>query len=186
SPNVIGAVALAASLKFLSQVGMDTIAAHEADLTRYALEKLTSMSGIKVYGSTDPSKAQDRVGAIPFHVEGVQHGLVAAVLGFEGGIGVRDGCFCAHPYILRLLKITDVEYAQFHERVMHRNRADLPGLLRMSFGCYSNFEDVDRLMNMLERITSGNFKGNYEVHKPSGSYFPKGFDPGSVRKYFTI
>ena len=186
SPNVIGAVALAASLKFLSQVGMDTIAAHEADLTRYALEKLTSMSGIKVYGSTDPSKAQDRVGAIPFHVEGVQHGLVAAILGFEGGIGVRDGCFCAHPYILRLLNISDVEYAQFHERVKHRNRADLPGLIRMSFGCYSNFADVDRLVNMLECIISGNFNGHYEVHKPSGSYFPNGYDPTSVRKHFSI
>jgi cysteine desulfurase / selenocysteine lyase len=186
SPNVIGAVALAASLKFLDQIGMDTIAAHEAELTRYALGKLTSLPGIKVFGSTDLSKVEDRVGAIPFQVEGLQHGLVAAILGFEGGIGVRDGCFCAHPYILRLLNITDVEYAHFHEQVQNRNRADLPGLIRMSFGCYSNTDDVDRLVNMLERITSGNFKGNYEVDKPSGSYYPKGFAPESVRKYFTF
>ena len=170
----------------LNEIGMDTIAAHEAELTRYALGKLTSIPGIKVFGSSDLSHVKNRVGAIPFNVEGLQHGLVAAILGFEGGIGVRDGCFCAHPYILRLLNITDFEYAQFHERVLNRNRTDLPGLIRMSFGCYSNTDDVDRLVEMLERVISGDFNGNYTVHKPSGSYYPTDFDPGSVRSFFSF
>ena len=186
SPNVIGAIAMAVSLKFLSKIGMDAIAAHEADLTRYALTKLTSIPNIKVFGSTDLSNVGNRVGVIPFNVEGMQHGLVAAILGFEGGIGVRDGCFCAHPYILSLLNITDFEYSQFHQRVLDRNRSDLPGLIRMSFGCYSNTDDVDRLVEMLARIISGDFKGDYQVHKPSGSYYPVDFDPRSVESFFSF
>jgi len=186
SPNVIGAIALAASLKFLSQVGMGAIAAHEAELTRYALNKLTALPGIRLFGSTDPAQAEKRVGAIPFMVEGLSHGKVAAILGFEGGIGVRDGCFCAHPYILRLLHITDEEYARYHDRVLGHNRSDLPGLIRMSFGCYSNFEDVDRLVNMLGRITSGDYEGDYLVDTHSGSYYPRGFDARSTRSYFSF
>jgi len=186
SPNVIGALALAVSLKFFSEVGMSTVAAHEAELTRYALSKLTAMSGIRVFGSTDLAQVEKRVGAIPFQVEGMAHGHVAAILGFEGGIGVRDGCFCAHPYILRLLNITDEEYSRFHTQVLDRNRANLPGLIRMSFGCYSNFEDVDRLVEMLERIIAGDFQGDYVVDSRSGSYYPRGFDPKSARKNFSF
>jgi cysteine desulfurase/selenocysteine lyase len=185
SPNVIGAVALAASLKHLSEVGMDAIAAHEAELTAYALKKMTAMPGLTVYGSTDPDFAPQRVGVIPFQVNGVIHGKVAAILGFEGGIGVRNGCFCAHPYVLHLLKVSHEEYNRFRGRVMQHNRADLPGLVRMSFGCYNNFEDVDRLVEMLERIIRGDYRGEYRVDERSGSYYPKGFDPESLRgEYF--
>jgi cysteine desulfurase / selenocysteine lyase len=187
SPNVIGAVALAAALQFLSEVGMDAIAAHEADLTRYALTCLMTVPGVKVFGSLDTAHTERRAGVIPFALEGIVHGKAAAILGFEGGVGVRDGCFCAHPYILRLLGVTDEEYRRFRERVIHHNRANLPGLLRMSFGCYSNTADVDRLVEMLERVVRGDYCGNYGVHERSGSYYPQGFEPESVReKYMRI
>ncbi len=187
SPNVIGAIALAASLKFLGEIGMDAVAAHEAELTRYALGKLLSMDGITVYGNRNLAAVEQRVGVIPFQVHGMTHGKVAAILGFEGGIGVRNGCFCAHPYILRLLNVTDEEYRHYHDNVLHHNRVDLPGLIRMSFGCYNNFEDVDRLVAMLERIQAGDYIGEYEADCCSGTYYPRGFDPESVRgKYFTF
>jgi selenocysteine lyase/cysteine desulfurase len=185
SPNVIGAVALAAALKTMDEIGMDAVAAHEAELTRYALQRLLGLDGVTVYGSTDVEHTAGRAGVIPFGVRGMEHGKVAAILGFEGGIGVRNGCFCAHPYILRLLGVTDEEYRQFRTRVLAHNRADLPGLLRMSFGCYNDFADVDRLVEMLERILRGDYRGQYEVDPRSGSYYPLGFDPRSVRgKYF--
>lgn len=187
SPNVIGAIALASSLKFLSEVGMDRIAAHEAELTRYALGKLLALDGVTVYGNRNLNAVAQRVGVIPFQVRGIPHGKVAAILGFEGGIGVRDGCFCAHPYILRLLKVTDEEYRHFHDNVLQHNRTDLPGLIRMSFGCYNNFEDVDRLVHMLERILAGDYRGDYAPHTASGAYYPRGFDPESLRdRYFTF
>jgi cysteine desulfurase/selenocysteine lyase len=186
SPNVIGAVALAAALKQLSEIGMDAIAAHEAELTHYALTKLRQLKGITLYGFTDPNRVDDRLGVIAFQVDGLTHGKVAAILGFEGGIGVRNGCFCAHPYILRLLNVTDEQYKAHHDHVLDHNRADLPGLIRISFGCYNNFEDIDRLVNMLERITHGDYRGVYAVDNHSGSYYPQGFEMASLSKYFSF
>lgn len=187
SPNVIGAVALAAALKYLKTVGMEEVARHEAHLTRYALTKLQELPEITLYGSKDPEKVEVRVGVIPFAVKGHEHGEVAAILGFESGIGVRNGCFCAHPYILRLLGVTDEEYRYFHNRVLGHNRADLPGLLRMSFGCYSNEEDVDRLIAGLKKIISGGVLGEYSVEERNGNYYPAGFKPHSIRgKYFNF
>ncbi len=187
SPNVIGAVALAASLKFLSEVGMDQIAQHEAELTRYALTRLNALDGITIYGSKDPALAETRVGVIPFNVRGLTHGKVAAILGFEGGIGVRNGCFCAHPYMLKLLNVTDATYKSYHDQVIQHNRVDLPGMVRMSFGCYNNSADVDRLIEMLQRILAGDYQGEYEAHLGSGTYYPRGFNPESLRdQYFTF
>ncbi|MDR3573635.1 MAG: aminotransferase class V-fold PLP-dependent enzyme [Anaerolineaceae bacterium] len=186
SPNVIGAVALAVALKRLSEIGMDAIEAHEAELTHYALSKLKQLDGITLYGLTDPNRLTDRLGVIPFQVNGLTHGKAAAILGFEGGIGVRNGCFCAHPYILRLLHVTDEEYKAHHDRVVDHNRADLPGLIRISFGCYNNFEDIDRLVNMLERITKGDYQGEYAADNHSGSYYPQGFEMVSLSKYFSF
>lgn len=186
SPNVIGAIGLAAALKFLSHVGMENVAAHEAELTRDALSKLAAIKGITIYGSTDQDFADQRVGVIPFQVDGVPHGKVAAILGYEGGVGVRNGCFCAHPYILRLLNVDDETYRHYHDRVLQHNRTAMPGLIRMSFGCYSNQTDVDRLVEMLERTIRGDYRGEYIEEQSSGSYYPRGFDPHSVRRYFLL
>ena len=185
SPNVIGAIGLAASLKFLSQVGMDAIAAHENELTHYALTKLRAIKGITLFGSTDVNNLEKRVGVIPFRVDGIPHGMAAAILGFEGGVGVRSGCFCAHPYVLHLLKVDDETYRLYHARVLEHNRSELPGLIRVSFGCYNNYSDVDRLVEMLERIVRRNYVGDYIEEACSGSYFPRGFNPHSVREYFS-
>ena len=183
---MIGAVALAVALKQLSEIGMDAIVAHEAELTQYALTKLQHLKGISLYGLTDPNRVNDRLGVVPFQVNGLTHGKAAAILGFEGGIGVRNGCFCAHPYILRLLNVTDEEYKAHHERAANHIRADLPGLIRISFGCYNNFEDIDRLVSMLERIIQGDYRGSYAVDDHSGSYYPQGFEMASMSKYFSF
>ena len=88
------------------EVGMDNIAAHEEELISYSLQASGAIPGVKIYGETDPAKAHEKVGAIPFNLEGVSHFLLAAILGYEGGIGVRSGCFCAHPYVVHLLQLT--------------------------------------------------------------------------------
>ena len=85
SPNVIGAVALASALKFLGEVGMDAIAAHEAELTRYALGRLSKIEGVTIFGSTDVERADQRVGVIPFQLEGIPHSKAAAI--FPGSSG---------------------------------------------------------------------------------------------------
>ncbi|HEX9616275.1 MAG TPA: aminotransferase class V-fold PLP-dependent enzyme, partial [Anaerolineales bacterium] len=97
SPNTVGAVALATALRQLEKIGMDTVAEHEAELTAYALERLPRVPGLRIFGDPDPRRARERLGVIPFKLEGISHFLAAAILGFEFGIGVRSGCFCAHP-----------------------------------------------------------------------------------------
>jgi len=109
SPNVVGAIAMAAAIRQLEAVGMSEVTRHEANLTRYALEKLTTIQGLRVYGDADPSNAENRLGVIPLQLESADHFLVAAILGYEFGIGVRSGCFCAHPYILHLLGLSKEE-----------------------------------------------------------------------------
>jgi cysteine desulfurase / selenocysteine lyase len=161
SPNVIGAVALAAALQAL-QGAMGEIAAHERALTSYALRRLRCLPGVTVYGETDPDRTDDRVGVIPFNVDGIPHGLVAAVLGFEEGIGVRNGCFCAQPYVAELLGEGDARARGAGERA---------GMVRLSFGAYNTSEDVDALVEALARICHGDYRGHYE-RDDDGSYLP--------------
>jgi selenocysteine lyase/cysteine desulfurase len=175
SPNVVGAIAMAAAAKTLMAVGMEVIAAHEEELVKYGLERLQSIPGVTVYGETDPARAADKVGVIPFNVEGKSHFLTAAILGYEGGIGVRSGCFCAHPYVTHLLKVAGNEQTEWMEQILAGDRAQLPGMVRMSFGCYNNTADIDRLADMVARITRNDYLGDYRVDRASGEYLPQGY-----------
>ncbi len=177
SPNTVGAVALAAALRQLQEVGMDSIAAHEAELTAYALERLPEVPGISIYGDRRPENAAGRVGVIPFGLDGVSHFKVSAILGCEFGIGVRSGCFCAHPYILHLLGLSQVEARQVRQHMLAGDRSDMPGLVRLSFGLYNTTQDVDRLVEALVCIAEGKYTGEYVQERSSGEYQPRGWEP---------
>ncbi len=178
SPNVIGAVAMAAAIQVLMAVGMEQIAAHEETLIRYTLERLGRVPGVKIYGETDPARAHTKVGAIPFNLEGVSHFLLAAILGYEGGIGVRSGCFCAHPYVVHLLQLDEGEAGSWRDQMLAGDKSNMPGMVRMSFGCYNNTDDVDRLVEMVERVARGDYAGEYELEASTGEYTPANYvDP---------
>jgi cysteine desulfurase/selenocysteine lyase len=162
SPNVVGAVALAQAVISLQEIGMEALAQHEAELTAHALRRLAEIDGVRIYGLTDPGRASERVGVIPLNVCGVDHYKVAAALSFEGAIGVRNGCFCAHPYLLRLLHVPESEALRHQRDIVDGTRVGLPGLVRISFGCYNNIEEVDYLIDVLSRVAAGKFQGDYE------------------------
>ena len=84
---------------------MDKVATHEAELTTYLLERLPQVPGLTVFGDWTRPNAPARLGVVPVTLEQYQHALVSAILGYEFGIGVRHGCFCAHPYLLYLLGV---------------------------------------------------------------------------------
>ena len=175
SPNVVGAVAMAAAAQALMRAGMDNIGAHEESLIVYALEKMRLVPSLKIYGETDPARAGERVGVIPFNLEGYSQFLVAAILGYEGGIGVRSGCFCAHPYVVHLLGLSGDESATWQAQILGGDKSNMPGMVRISFGCYSNTDDIDRLIFMLERIGRGDYHGRYQQVRSSGEYLPEGY-----------
>jgi selenocysteine lyase/cysteine desulfurase len=186
SPNVPGAVAMAASIRILSAVGMDALAEHEKDLTRHILRRFQEIDGLHVIGATDPERLEDRLGVIAFNLEGFHHSQIAAILAYEGGIGVRNGCFCAHPYILHLMQVNDQVYNAFRERVLVGDRSELPGLVRASFGCYNTKEEIDALVEWLQRIRRGGYRGQYTLNPHSGSYVPRGWNPAQVPSAFDL
>ena len=176
SPNTIGAVAMAAAICQLQSVGMDEVARHEAELTSYAIPRLSKIPKLHLYGEMDPARAAERLGVIPFGVDGLSHFLVASILGHEFGIGVRNGCFCAHPYILHLLDVTDELALQVREQIIEGDRREVPGLIRISFGLYNEEDEIDALVEALERIVRGEYRGVYHQDARSGEYHPDGWN----------
>jgi cysteine desulfurase / selenocysteine lyase len=185
SPNVVGAVALAAAIRMLQRVGMDRVAAHEAELTRYTLQQLLRIRGIEIYGDPDPGSAERRLGVISFNVKGMSHALVAAILGVEGGVGVRHGCFCAHPYLKRILHLPEEEARRFERQVVEGDRSQLPGAVRLSFGIYNNLEDVNRFLRVLRTIARRKWKGRYSMDPVHGEFTCEGYEP-EFDTYFRV
>lgn len=185
TPNLAGAVALAKALKILQEIGMERVAEHERQLTSYALRRMGSLPGLKIFGASKPEESISRVGVISFLVEGTESGLVSAILSAEGGIGVRNGCFCAHPYVLKLLGFPPEEMQGLWESISSGDRRKLPGLVRISFGLYNTREDVDRFMTVLEKIVEGRYEGKYIFNPQESSYWPQGFSP-KVEHYFSL
>ncbi|MPQ96514.1 aminotransferase class V-fold PLP-dependent enzyme [Modestobacter sp. I12A-02628] len=134
SPNVVGAVALAAACDALVALPDGARQQHERALRTRLVDGLTALPGVRVLRIWPD--AGEPTGVVAFTVEGADPGLVAAVLSAEHGIGVRDGRFCAHPLTERL---------------------GVPeGALRASVGVGSTTEDVDRLLHGLTRyLTDG-------------------------------
>jgi len=184
SPNVVGAVALATAISQLKSIGMDHVAAHEAHLTRYILSKFKQMKGLTIYGNRSPEEALDRLGVVPINLDGMSHYLVAAILGYEFGIGVRNGCFCAHPYLLKLMGVDESNAKVVRSQIQSRDKRQIPGLVRISFGLYNNEKEIDVLINALEVILSGKYKGKYHQDTSSGAFNPEGWKV-DFDKYFS-
>jgi selenocysteine lyase/cysteine desulfurase len=185
SPNVVGAVALAAAIKQLEAVGMEHVAEHEADLTAYALEKLNALEGVDILGDHDPARARERLGVIPFNVRGLPHFLTAAILGHEFGIGVRNGCFCAHPYVLHMLAQSPEQMEHMRDEMLAHDRRGMPGLVRASFGLYNTRAEVDEFARAVDKITRREFQGEYRQEKASGVFVPDGWEP-DFEEYFSF
>ncbi len=89
---------------------------------------------------------------------------------------MRSGCFCAHPYVVHLLDLSEEESKKWREQLLGGDKSQMPGMVRASFGCYNNFEDIDRLVEMLERIAAGDYAGRYVLERSSGEYIPAGYE----------
>ena len=185
SPNIIGAIALAAAIYQLERVSMLALADHEAQLTAYALERLQEIPELMVFGDSNPERSSERLGVIPFNLQGYSHFLVAAILGHEYGIGVRNGCFCAQPYIMHLLGLNQEEANEVRDQIQAGDRSDMPGLVRISFGLYNSTNEIDELIESLFHILREEYAGNYLQDPASGEYFPEGWDPEFYR-FFSI
>ncbi len=126
TPAIGEAIALGEAVDFLSGLGMDKIFAHEQYLIGYALERLSGVEGLRIYG---PTSLEQRGGALSFTLDGVHPHDIAAVLDGEG-IAVRAGHHCCQPLHTLL---------------------DVPATARASFYLYNIPEEIDRLAAGLEK-----------------------------------
>jgi len=123
-PNMAQAVGLAAALNYLSKIGMDRVAEHDALLTEYALSKLVALPGVSVIG---PKNGVDRGAVVSFTIDGIHpHDVGQALDG--NGIAVRAGHHCAWPLMRKL---------------------NLVGTTRASFYIYNDLQDIDILVQSI-------------------------------------
>ncbi len=175
TPNVVGAVAWAEAIRCLQDIGLAEIAAHESRLAACLLDALDEIPAVRVYGPSDPKTADDRLGVVTFAIDGVHHKLVSAILGYEGGIGVRSGLFCAHPYLLELLGLSEEEQSGIAMAVTRDGISALPGLTRASFGIYNDEREVALCADALKAIADRAYRGEYQQEPGSSDYAPVGF-----------
>ena len=112
---------------------------------------------------------------IAFNLDGCHHGLVAAILGYEAGIGVRSGCFCAQMYVARLLG-RDVAAEARRQDADRSDRSQRPGMVRASLGAHNTVADVDALVAMLRRVARRDYRGRYSQLADTGDFRPAGHD----------
>ena len=178
SPNVVGAVALHAAIDVLVDVGWDAIRAHDAAMSRRLRDGLAAVDGVRLLGPQSGS-SHDTLAVAAFVVEDVHHALVAARLSAEHAIGVRHGCFCAHPYLIRLLGLSDAEVHQYRDGVLSGDRSAVPGAIRASCSLATTEADVDALITAVAAIASGeDAPVRYVQDRHTGDFWPEDTAPG--------
>ena len=170
SPNVVGAVALGVACDVLAETGMDRIAAEEATLLAYAREQLATVEGFEHYRIWPAD--HPRVGLLTFNLGTMPYDLLAAVLSAEHGIGIRHGCFCAHPLMARLLRVDDAEMRRLLDEGRAGHHERLPGAARMSLGLGSTREEIDLFADALRSIAADGPRWTYVVNPHTDEYEP--------------
>jgi cysteine desulfurase/selenocysteine lyase len=125
TPAIAQAIGLAAALRWLDGIGMEAVAAHEREITAYALDRLAEVEGLRVFG---PTSSAERLGPVSFELDGIHAHDVAEILD-RHGVAVRAGHHCAQPLMDRL---------------------GIAATARASFGVYTVPEEIDRLAEGLE------------------------------------
>jgi cysteine desulfurase/selenocysteine lyase len=126
TPSIADVIGFAAAIDYLEKIGMDFVRQHEIELTKYALEKLSAIKGLKIYGTSDMTK---RGGVISFNFADIHPHDLATIID-EDGIAIRSGHHCAQILMERL---------------------DVAATSRASFYIYNTKEEVDVLINSLSR-----------------------------------
>jgi selenocysteine lyase/cysteine desulfurase len=174
SPNVVGAVAMHAAFDAFGEMGWPAMVSHDVRMAAKLRGGLGSIPGVHLLG---PAQDIETLPVASFTVEGVPHALVAARLSAEDAIGVRHGCFCAHPYLVRLLGLSRREVARYREEMLEGDRTKMPGAVRASAGISSTEEQIDRLLAAVARIAGGEPPIEYFQDPWTGDFAP---EPGSV------
>ncbi|MGL4798799.1 MAG: aminotransferase class V-fold PLP-dependent enzyme [Cellulosilyticaceae bacterium] len=142
--NLIGVKSIEAACDMLTQIGFDTISAHEKKLKSYLVQELRQRKYVILYGDT--TNIDDRLGIVTFNIKGQTYIDVAAVMAEKFGIATRCGKFCAHPYVDRLLELKkspNVDVPSYYGEY---------GMIRVSLGLYNTEEDIQRFLSVIDYL----------------------------------
>ncbi|WP_369199923.1 aminotransferase class V-fold PLP-dependent enzyme [Streptomyces sp. PU-14G] len=169
SPNVIGAYALAAACRALTEAGFDGLVAREEELLarlRAGLADVPEVSVLSLFG-----EGADQVGVVSFVVEGWNSSHFAAALSAEYGIGVRDGLFCAHPLLRTLLGQEGDAPGECGAPETAPGSPSAAGgspalnAVRVSFGAGTPDEHVDRFTAAVRELVRDGARWNYRTEE---------------------
>ena len=171
SPNVTGAVALHAAIDTLTAIGWPALIRHERRIAAVLRRGLAAIPAVRLLG---PGPDAETLPVATFTISGVPHALAAARLAAEDAIGVRHGCFCAHPYLMRLLGNSREDVRRYRDQVRRGDRSSMPGAIRASAGINTTEQDVTRLLAAVARIAGSPPPIEYRQDPGTGDYHPCG------------
>lgn len=134
TPIIAGAVGLGAAIDFLNEIGLNEIEKHEHQMAAYAMDKMSTIEGLEIYGPADP---QQRAGIVTFNLNDVHPHDVATVLDMSG-IAVRAGHHCAQP-LMKWLEVTATARASFY---LYNSESDVDRLVEGLRSAKEYFNDV--------------------------------------------
>lgn len=169
SPNVIGAVALHAAIQGLGAISWPAVIGHDRRIGESLRRGLAGIPGVRLLG---PRLGTETLPVATFMVDGMPHALVAARLAAEEAIGVRHGCFCAHPYLIRLLGLSHAQVHTYRDQVRRGDRSAMPGAVRASAGINTTQDDVRRLLAAVARVAAGDSPVRYRQDPSTGDFRP--------------
>ncbi len=175
TPNIVGAVAFAAALRYLDDIGMERVRAHELDLTRLALRRFAELEEtecLRLLGPRGPAAAAEKVGVFAFTMGACSHGEASVLLDRHFAIATRNGCFCAQPLLNRLLRLGATP--AWTKAVTKGQPVEIPGATRATFGLYNTEGDVETLADALGRIAAD------DLPKPAATVRAKAPNPKAV------
>ena len=188
TPNILGAITLGSAIHVLDSIGMERILKKDLYITQYAVDKIKSYDDIFIYGEID-NKDTMRAGTIAFNILGMDHGLVAAILNDYFNIAVRNECFCAHPYVEKMLHTThkeEISELDCLDNQLNWKVESWMGMVRASIGLYTTKKDIDILIDALSNIVNNkdSFSKEY-ILNDDGDYQHKEFQFSS-KDYFSL
>lgn len=171
TPNIPGIIAVGLAAANLSR-NMAQLVSHEQQLTYNLMKRLEQLGedNIEIIGTKDPSK---RVGVVSISVKDVPHSVVTSFLNDHWNIAVRNGCFCAHPFITKMSGTSQSEM----DRIKEGDRTNMPGYIRISFGEHNTNQDIDTVIHALTELIDNKEKilSLYNVDKNGDAIRIDGF-----------
>jgi cysteine desulfurase / selenocysteine lyase len=192
--NIPGVIALGEAIKELEKIGMENVEKHEKELYSKAYKCMNKINReLKCHDinviSPEPSQYNNQdneitsnssnpdnnsVNILSFYVIGLHPNLVSAILGDEFGIGSRSGCFCAHPYVTKLLGVDDEYIKGVENDILNDDYRSMTGFVRISFSLQNTLDEIDRLYDAMKTIVKNKeYYRQIYTQKKSGEFIRK-------------